>query len=374
VIALAAVAFLAFGVVLVLVGANQAELAAAYGLDLAGTGMLAAALSLGLGIGVAAAGPLVDRCPRRPLFVGAALLAAAALLAMGRQIGPWGAALALVCAGLGAGAYETLINTAVAEEAPLGAASRLSAVHAAATLGAVLGAPLLGFLARSGGFALGFHATGAALGALAVAGLAFPFAPPPRRPVSPTRGRRAGSGLLGAPLLALAAVGAVYVGFETAVTAFAVPWAHALALPRARGIAAISSFWLGLLLGRVLFALLRRPASPRLVAAAAGGAAVLLAVGVAARVESLELLVGGIGLLLGPVFPVLVALTAARFPDQRGTATGLVVAAGSAGGMGVPWITGVLGDGLGANTAVGSLAAWCALLAALGVAAGRARR
>jgi MFS family permease len=49
-------AFLAFGAVLVLLGANQASLAAELGLDLAQSGLLASALALGLGAGVVIAG------------------------------------------------------------------------------------------------------------------------------------------------------------------------------------------------------------------------------------------------------------------------------------------------------------------------------
>ena len=49
---LAFAAFLLFGVMLVLVGANQAELARDLGIDLAGSGLLVSLLSVGLGVGV----------------------------------------------------------------------------------------------------------------------------------------------------------------------------------------------------------------------------------------------------------------------------------------------------------------------------------
>ena len=69
----------AFGVCLVLVGANQADLQRDLSLDLAQTGLLGSVLAGGLGVGIVAGGPLFDRYPRRPLFVGCMLIAGAAL-------------------------------------------------------------------------------------------------------------------------------------------------------------------------------------------------------------------------------------------------------------------------------------------------------
>jgi DHA1 family bicyclomycin/chloramphenicol resistance-like MFS transporter len=60
----------------------QPALAAALGLDLAASGLVAAALSIGLGVGGVAGGPLTDRYARRPLFCGAAALAALAGLGL----------------------------------------------------------------------------------------------------------------------------------------------------------------------------------------------------------------------------------------------------------------------------------------------------
>ena len=77
-LALAFASFLLFGVALVIVGANQAALAGSLGLDLSASGLLASSLSLGIGVGVLATGPLVDRGPRRPLFVAVSAGCAAA--------------------------------------------------------------------------------------------------------------------------------------------------------------------------------------------------------------------------------------------------------------------------------------------------------
>ncbi len=74
--------YLGFGLALILVGANQAELSSHFVLDFEQSGQLGSALALGIGAGVVGAGPLFDRYATRPLFVGALVLAAAALLSV----------------------------------------------------------------------------------------------------------------------------------------------------------------------------------------------------------------------------------------------------------------------------------------------------
>lgn len=372
-LALAMLAFAVFGGVLVLVGASQAELAKTLDLDLAASGFLAALLSLGIGLGVVVMGPLADRVASRPLFVAAASLGA---------LGLWGAAVwpvhavvlaSLVAGGAGAGAYETLLNTVVPQSDPRRAAPRLALVHAAATGGAVLGAALLGGLAAEQGFPAAFAVTGGALAVVALAGLVAPF---PSSPHASPRGVRRGQAPEAEPLtpvLPFAAVSFAYVGFETALTIFAVPYARGLGLPVARGVAAISAFWFGLLVSRLLFALLGRRATPRLLALQGAAAGAVVAGGALLRIQSIELWAGALGLVLGVVFPLLVAFTSERVQAHRGSATGLVVGAGSLGGFAVPWCTGVLGDALGARCAVGSLALWCALVAVAAWYAARPR-
>ena len=71
-----------------------------------------------------------------------------------------------------------------------------------------------------------------------------------RFPAAPARERAdAASGGLWPDILPFAAVAAAYVGAETTLTLLAVPFATAgLGLAEARGLRAISAFWLGLLL------------------------------------------------------------------------------------------------------------------------------
>lgn len=352
--------FVVFGGLLVLVGATQASLAAGLELDLAQTGLLAAALSAGLGIGVVGAGPIADRFSRRASFVAAAGLAAACLLPLRWDAGFAAALAAVAGAGAAGGALETLLNAAIADRWREGAARPLSGVHTGAALGAVLGPPLLGGIAAAAGWQVAFAALGLAFATLAVAGLGVRLPPPAPRAPGATRGRVPWRAL--APLaLALAC----YVALETALTAFAVPWAASLGLPRERGVRAISALWLGLLLGRVLLLGWRGPLDERAVAAAGAAASAILAAAVALRAPQLETVFGAIGLCLGGVFPLLVARAAARAPEARGTAAGAVAGAGAVGALVASALTGVLGDAFGMRAATASLGLWGAALALL---------
>jgi len=360
-------AFLAFGIVLVLVGANQADLAAALGMDLSRSGLLGAAVALGAGIGVTAAGPLVDRFPRRPLFVTALLVAALALLTLGRNVSFWQAFAHLVLLGAGAGFYDTLLNAVVIHEGGGQAAKPLALLHAGATAGAVAGPPFVGWLTRLGDWTWSFHATGAIFVLLAVWASLVRLPKP-----DDTTTVQVGERILTPPLFALALVAYAYVGVETAITLFAVPWAHSLLLlPTLRGQTAISMFWLGLLGGRLaMFGLGRKLGTGFLMAAGVGGA-LILASALFLRIPQLELVTLASGLALGAVYPVMIALAGAEFPFASGTAAGLVAGAGAFGGLAIPWMTGALSDALGLAAGLATSSLWC--LAISGAAFGLAR-
>lgn len=360
-IALALLAFAAFGVVLVAPGVVQAPVARDLGLDLTQSALIASALSAGLGVGVFASGPLLDRLPRRPIFVLSALGGGAALLVVAGPLGFVGLMAAFVGVGLGSGAYETTLNTAIPERDPARATSHLALVHAAATLGAALGAPLLGGAVARVGWEWALVGLG---GAVAVIGL---LALPVRFP-APVRHDHAAGPRPRVPWRAVSpflVASFAYVGLETALTVLCVAFALESGVSEVRGLRAISFFWGGLLVARlVLAASGRSPGARALGLSGAIGAGVLALAPVAAPV--LELWAGALGLAVGIVFPLVVVLAGGRVPEQRGLVTGVVVGAGAVGGMVVPALTGVLGDGFGAVAAVSSLAGWALLLALAG--------
>ena len=147
-----------------------------------------------------------------------------------------------------------------------------------------------------------------------------------------------------------------YVGIETALSVFAVPHAEGAGLESARGMRALSAFWLGLLAARVAFAALRRPAAVAQLRLAGGAGALVLGAGAAVALPP-EALFFAAGLGLGVVFPLLVVFAGDAAPQRRGTAVGIVVAAGAFGGFAVPWAAGALGDRFGTGASLGLLAA-----------------
>jgi fucose permease len=265
--------------------------------------------------------------------------------------------------------HETLVNASIAERHGARAARSLLFVHAAVTLGAVVAPPAIGWMAAAWDWTASFRAAGLLQLGLAAAAFAVRFPEPPQAHPSRRVPLRA---VFRPELLPLLLIGFAYVGVETTLTLFAVPYATgALALPASRGLGAISSLWLGLLAGRLLMlALVRDVDSRSLVVAGLLGAAAI-AGGIGGGSARIELWFGAIGAVMGLVFPVMIALTAALVPEARGTATGLVAGAGAFGGFAVPWLHGAIGDVAGAGPALWSLAPWCAAVALAAWVVGR---
>lgn len=367
-------AFVCFGVVLVLAGANQAEIAAGLGLDLAQSGLLVSALAIGVGIGVVGAGPLFDRLARRPLFVGSTLLAAAGLVFVDANIGYTRLLVHLVAIGVGIGAYDTLINALVIERFRDRAARPMTIVHAGATAGAMFGPVLIGFASAQLHWTESFRWTGYAHLALAAAALAFPFPRPPARLPSRPTSQTMRSLLFTPALLPFAVIAFAYVGVEAAMTIFAVPYSgDVLQLSPDHGRFAISAFWTGLLVGRVGSAVSTTLLQPRLFVAAGILGAACIVTGVVSKSPDVLLVFGLAGFAWGCVYPLMITLAGRQFPTTPGTATGLAAGFGAVGGFAVPWLTGAIGDSWGIATAVGSIAFWSLVIVAGGLAAARLR-
>jgi fucose permease len=373
--AFASLSFALLGAQLVVVGASQDALAAALGLDLSQTGLVGASLVLGLGIGVLAAGPLVDRFERRPLFLLAVVLSAVALCNVDSEMGFARAVVLVLLAGLGAGLYETILNTVCVERYAERSVRIVTLLHAAATAGAVALPLAISYLRAAGpgeDFSLVFRLLGAAYLGLAVLALPQAFGRP--RPAAEAGATRRSERLLTPGLLALCIASFCYVGIESTLTVFAIPYAaDGLGLDPERGRHAISLFWLGLFGGRLAFAV-RAPRDDARPAALAGAlATAMLGAGVGLGWSAVEVLFCALGFVLAHVFPLLVAVAGRRAPGATGSAVGLVAGLGSVGGFAIPWSTGLVGDHAGIALAIGSLTFWCAVLGGSAILAERGR-
>lgn len=372
--------FALFGVMLVLVGASQDEIRAALALDLAAAGGLVSAVMAGIGVGVLLGGPLVDRWPRRPLFCAAAAATGLSLCAISPDLGFWSVFALLAVAGAGGGFFETILNAVAIERYGERSVRALATLHSAASVGAMTAPLAIGWAVHAvagSDWTLAFRVTGVAHLALALlawtASLGAPSrAAAPDRAAAPAAAQRS---VLTRPLVLLCLAAFAYVGVESALTGLAIPYTQgALGLPADRGRSAISLFWLGLLAGRIAFALRARSVDDARAATRMGAAAALaIGVGVAVSWSAVEVLFAGIGFVLGGVFPLLVAIAGRRTPQAPATAVAVVAGLGSAGGFAIPWLTGLLGDRTGIGFAVGTLAAWSATIAVAAALAERRR-
>lgn len=371
-IALGSAAFLLFGVVLVVIGACHSGLTQSLDLGHTSFGWLGSALSAGIATGVVGAGPLVDRYPRRPIFLGSTLLVAAALGTVDDGMSYTRALVHVAVMGAGAGVFDTLLNAVTVERWGDRSVRPMAWLHAMVPVGA-MATPWL--VHQAGGAAewVGFfRATGLAFAALSLWVALVPM------PAPGARGSEDGavpSGRFVRPAFAaLCVVALAYIGIEAALTLFAVPYAAGLGLPEATGQRAISAVWLGILAGRLLLMLPDRGLDARaLVGAGALGAAVL-ALATAFGLRELELVMGVCGLVLSGVFPLMIALAGQLVPEAPGKAVGLVAGIGSLGGFALPPLVGAIADASDIAIAMGSLAAWCGLIALAGTVAWREAR
>ncbi len=361
------VGFALFGALLVVVGASQDAIRDALDLDLGRSGLLVSAVMTGVGFGVLAAGPLIDRFPRRPLFAASCAVTAAALFALGpgQAHGYAVVGVLLLAAGFGGGFYETVLNAAAVQLYGERSVRMISILHSAAAVGAIVTPLGIGALIageESPDWTLAFRILGAAHLMLATAGATAPMGAP-LAATTASDGSRAR--VLNAPLLFLCMAAFAYVGIETTISGLAIPYAESgLGLSADRGRAAISVFWLGLLAGRLAFAARSAGAGDARSATVMGAVAgVALALGVTLAWTAVELLFAAIGFALRGAFPLLVALGGQRSPHAPATAVSLVAGLGSTGGFAAAWLTGVVGDAAGITVGFATLALWCAAIA-----------
>lgn len=371
--AFATASFLSFGTLLVIFGANASEIIASLELDYAAYGLLGSILSLGLGTGIVIAGPIVDRAPWRPLFVGACAIVIAATTTVGPETPYALLVFHMFAIGFGAGFYETVVNALVIEAFGSSANRRLLFIHSGAALAACVVPLLIGWIRESSilPWTQTFWLAGLLHVPIVVAALLLRIDSHSSGDASEAPGDDADSDVDDRFVLGALCVAAfAYVGVEAAITIFVVDHVSVdLGFGPLRAGRTISAFWGGLFIGRVASALLPRSPGAGTTATLSGLSAALLALFGLSVVSIPELVMLGVGLAASCAFPVLIALAGRALPSAPATAVGLAGGLGSLGGFVVPWATGALANRTTLSIALASLAAWMLLLStAAGVA------
>jgi FHS family Na+ dependent glucose MFS transporter 1 len=362
----------ALGITISLLGPSLPGLAARTGASLAHAGILFTLFGLGSLCSTLALSLLVDRPVRHLLLVGGALLSGVALwlLSLSQTLPQAGVAVAL--AGLGMSTMGTSPNAVVAEHFDAHAGRALNALHLAAGVGSFVGPLLVGLAIRlSGDYRAGLAAAGTFEIGL---GLLWILAPPARPRRVQLGAPRSRPGRL-APLALLLLLAGLYVGTEQTFSGWIFSYGlQAISLDVATASLAAALFWLAVLMGRLAATQALRYASNLVLLGAAVAAGVAGVVAVVAAGPGSALLWLGIGLAglgMGPVFPTLLAEGARLAPLDIGMVSSLVVAAGSAGAMVLPWASGQLIAGPGIRATIAACLLFLALMAAGVYALGR---
>lgn len=368
ILALTCLIFLALGVLTAALGPVLPELAEQTGTDLAAAGTIFTGMFLGALLSHLVSGPLVDKIGHRVVVVvGLVLLAGGVLALTGSRALPLTLALTFV-AGLGHGAVDLGANLWIASAYRDRSVAALNLLNFFFGVGAFAG-PLLAslFLRRVD---TGLPALWVSAGMLAAALPLVLLVRGGNRPAEQAAATGAtGRRIYGSALLwGLGAIVLLYVGFENGMGGWTTIYVQkTLAMTIETAALVTAGFWLALTAGRMVSAGVGLRVAPErlLLASLAGalGGGLLLAGGMG----SLPLTAAGVflvGFFFGPVYPTMMAITTAAFPAGPGKAVSVVSALGSVGGMSVPWLQGVILNGLGpAASAAFTLSGALAMLA-----------
>jgi fucose permease len=211
-------------------------------------------------------------------------------------------------------------------------------------IGAVAGPQVVKYAQSQNNFSLAFTLT-AIFTLLLTIPLAFVSAHPQRAQDGQPRARIQWITLLPFALLLFMYVGGE-VGFSSWITTQLRIVAQATPETAAN---ATSIFWGGLTVGRLAASvLLRRLSDEQLLTLSI----LLIGLGVGLLlllpgVEGTSLISAAVvGFGCGPIFPTVLAVANRRYPEARGTASGVLIAVGTLGASTIPWLQGQIGAGV----------------------------
>jgi fucose permease len=333
-----------FGMILALPGTvlGLSEFTQRFNLTLSGRGIFIAALFGGLLVGSLLSGTLVDRAGYRRSIAGSAGAITALLplfaLASSYEL----AVAALFGLGLSSATLNTAANALSSELFPDERGRRMTVLAVAFSGGGLL----LPTLTAAAAHVVSWQAivlSGAALSGLTSTAALFVDAPPRTARAGMWSNLRA---LFGQPELKvfclLLACGAANEG---AFAGWTSTYLNASGFTPAAATWGLSSHWLGLLIGRVLFARrVDRAKRIAIVRSALAGGAVLLVMIALPFPPVLTFGPFTAGIAIGVVVPTSLALAGERLPGNPGTLFGLLLTMAQGGGMLLPPLLGAMAD------------------------------
>lgn len=359
---IACLTFLALGLVTAAPGPALPELAERTNSSLTAVGGLYTAIFLGALFSILAAGALSDRFGQVPVLLAGALLTGLGTLAY-TFTGSLPAMLALAfMTGMGHGAVDIATNVLIARAYAGRSITALNVLNLFFGVGAMAGPAVAAVTMGMGQTGLSGLWLGGGL--MLTAALLVPLLPRLSAGESETPQPAAASGRLvlrSAMAWATGLMLLLYVGVENGLAGWATTYlTETTTLDSARAAWVTSGFWMALTVGRLAAAALGTRLAPGsllrlfLTVSVAGGALLVLSTGSAwLSVASVLLL----GFSFGPVFPTAVGIITNAFPQAPGTASSLVIAMGSMGGMLLPLLQGAVLEGAGPRASMGLVTA-----------------
>lgn len=353
-------AFCALGVFAIgvnIIGPALDAIAEAFSLPLAQAGLLPSLVMVGLLVGVAGGGFLSDFAGTRTVaFLGLGALAAGVGLFASTELFP-AALVAMALIGLGGGLIMGFANPLVATLWPRRVAPMLNLLNAIYPGCAILAALGTGAWIQGG---LSWRVPYALVAGLAAATvLSFVGRRAPTTSGQAITPRQLPS-LLGSPLFAhLALMMVLAMGAEAGVAGWLCFYAaRELSFSAALAGSAISLFWAGMLVGRLLTSSLS--GGVRLVLliiiCPAGACLAWLGVTASGAAAAIMPLLFVAGAFHSGTFPLILAYAKTKYEDVFGSAAGLLIAIGTVGGMLTPYLIGLAGERIGLRAAIGGIA------------------
>lgn len=335
--------------ILTMLGPIIPEMRAHYGLSLADVAPLFLYQGVGFFLAVLIGGRWADRAGRRPVLIAGAGMLTAAFLSFGLSPG-WGQTLLLfTLAWAGFGLSEAALNSLTVDLGDGDAGRSLNILHLFAALGAVIGPFFTHVLQRHFGWTSPLMWLGVLFGVFLLLTWTSPF-PLYRALKTPTKPTSMVE-MIKSPILIMTALAlALYVGAEGAISGWSVTYiVTTLASSPFLGALVTSLFWLGLMVGRAACArVTTRFGYLRLVTwIGLGTVFAYLPVLFASSIGSTTLFTFATGVLMGGIFPTLVAHACKNFPLSVGSVTGVLIASGSVGGAVIPAVVAATSDRFG---------------------------